>query len=130
MKRAILRIPEGVRYEILDPDQQAAIDSVFARFVLPMPGTRPAEGYELVDGLTGDNFDPAVMPGLGMPWAVLGMWQWPGQGPLVTLQPLDAEALLAHLPPTHDYDDGGNIIATYPPVLHMPHAWGGWPSPL
>ncbi len=130
MKRAIIRVPTGTRYETLTEQQQAAIDSVFAQFVLPMPGTQSADGHELVDGLAGDNFDPSVMPGLGMDWPVVGLWQWAGRGPLTTLQPLDEAALLAHLPPVVTLDDEGEVFATAPPTLHEPHRWAGWPAVL
>src|SRR5690606_3758213 len=86
MKRAILRLPQGLRFDDLQPEQQAAIMQVFAQFTLPMPGTIAADGYELVDGVTGDNFDPSVMPGLGMDWPVVGLWQWDGRGDLVEAQ--------------------------------------------
>src|SRR5690606_28565105 len=47
MMRAILRLPAGTRFDTLTTEQQVAISSVFAQFVLPMPGTMAAEGYEL-----------------------------------------------------------------------------------
>ena len=130
MKRAIFRLPEGTRYGTLSVQQQEAIRSVFAQFVLPMPGTNAADGFELVDGVTEDNFDPSVMPGFGMDWPVVGLWRWDGDSALAVIEPLDEYALLAHLPPTHDVDDDGQIIATHPPVLHMPHNWAGWPPIL
>ena len=130
MKRAIFRLPEGTRYSTLTAEQQAAIDSVFAQFVLPMPGTVAADGFELVGGLAFDSFDPAVMPGLGMDWPIVGFWQWNGVDDLAVIKPLDGAVLLAHLPPTHDVDDDGQITATHPPVLHMPHNWAGWPPIL
>jgi len=130
MKRAILRLPEGTRYDALTPEQQEAIHSVFAQFVLPMPGTVTAAGFELVDGLTEDNFDPAVMPGLGMDWPVVGLWHWDADDALAVIKPLDGAVLLAHLPPSHDVDDDGQITATHPPVLHIPHNWAGWPPVL
>lgn len=129
MKRAILRLPEDTRFESLTEEQQAAIQSVFAQFVLPMPGTVPADGWELVDGVAQDNFDPTVMPDLGMDWPIVGLWQWDGVGDLVTLVPLNGEIMLQHLPDTHDYDDEGNVIATYAPTLHIPSQWSGWPVP-
>ena len=130
MKRAILRVPEGLRFVDLTEEQQLAIESVFAEFVLPLPGTVPAGGYELVGGLTGDNFDPSVMPGLDMDWPIVGVWQWDGDGDQQVIVPLDEAALLAHLPPTYDLDEDGVIIGTHPPVLHMPHNWLGWPPIL
>lgn len=129
MKRAILRLPAGTRFELLSPEQQAAINSVFAQFTLPMPGTIPAEGYELVDGVTGDNFDPAVMPDLGMNWPIVGLWQWDGKGALVALEPFDSAAMLAHLPPIVTYDGEGEPVSSLPQHDPTPpHSWAGWPS--
>lgn len=129
MKRAILRLPAGTRFDDLQPEQQAAINSVFAQFVLPMPGTIPAEGYELVDGVTGDNFDPSVMPGLGMDWPIVGLWQWDGTGPLVEIEPYDTEAMLAHLPPVVTYDEDGEPVSSLPQTNPSPpHNWAGWPA--
>lgn len=128
MKRAILRLPQGTRFDDLQPDQQAAIMQVFAQFTLPMPGTIPAEGFELVDGVTGDNFDPSVMPDLGMDWPVVGLWQWDGTGGLVEIEPFDTEAMLRHLPPVYTYDDEGNVVSERPQTDPTPpHNWAGWP---
>ncbi len=126
MKRVILRVPAGLRFADLPEEQQAAIQTVFAQFVLPVPGTIEADGYELVDGLTGDNFDPEVMPGLGMDWPVLGLWQWDGAGDLVALQSLADELFLRHLPPENLLSED-EVIETQPPTLHEPHRWAGWP---
>jgi len=129
MKRVIMQLPQGLRFDDLQPEQQAAIMRVFAQFTLPMPGTIPADGYELVDGVTGDNFDPAVMDGLGMPWPVLGMWQWDGRGELVEVEPYRADLMLAHLPPVYTYDDDGNVVSERPQTdATLPHNWAGWPQ--
>src|SRR5690606_12072114 len=115
-------------FDTLTNEQVAALQSVNAQFVLPMPGTITANGYHLVDGVAGDNFLPEVMPDLGMNWQVVGLWQWDGKAKEVTtLVPLDGDTLLAHLPPTPEYDDEGNVTRTLPPVLHLPHAIAGWP---
>jgi len=132
MKRAIIRVPEGVRFDSLTAEQQAAIRDVFAEFALPVPGTIAANGYELVDGLTRDNFDPAVMPGLGMDWPVVGLWQWNGDkgSAMDVLVPLDEAVLLSHLAPRREYDEDGELVTTHPPVLHEPFTWFGWPPIL
>lgn len=128
MKRAIIRVPEGVRYESLTPTQQEAIDSVFAQFVLPVPGTQAADGFELVDGLARDNFDPSVMPGLGMDWPIIALCDWQvGQEPAMVI-PLDGAIYLSHLEPTVVRDEDGNIIETIPPTLREVHRWAGWPA--
>lgn len=130
MKRAILRLPQGTRFENLTEEQQAAIQSVFAQHVNPMPGTVPADGWQLVDGVAGDNFQPEVMPDLGMDWPIVGLWQWDGVGDLVTLVPLDEAALLAHLPPIVEYDDEGNEVSSTPQTeARIPANWSGWPVP-
>lgn len=82
-----------------------------------MHGTISHLGYVLIDHL-GD-------PPAGH---IVAQWRWPGYGPLIELVALDQATLLAHLPPTHDYDDEGNITATHPPVLHMPVEIAGWPA--
>lgn len=128
MIRAIYLIPEGTRIDTLTPEQQQAIQSVNSQWRLPMPGTIPHDGLEVVDGLTDDNFDPLVMPALGLDWQCIGMWQWSGSGELVTLVPLDMDALYPHLPPTPEYDEEGNVVGTVPAEPRVPHSWAGWPS--
>lgn len=128
MIRVIMQLPQDLRFEHLDPEQQAAIMQVFAQFTLPMPGTIPADGYELVDGVTGDNFLPEVMPGLGMDWPVVGLWQWDGSGDLIEIEPFDEETMLRHLPPVYTFDDEGNIVSERPQTDPTPpHNWAGWP---
>lgn len=81
-----------------------------------MPGTIEHEGHLILDLIDTD-----------LPAQIIGQWQWDGKGPLIEIVPLDA-ALLDHLPPTHEYDVDGEIIATHPPVLHLPSEWSGWPA--
>lgn len=128
MKRVLLSLPAGLTFDQLTEEQQAALASVMAQYVNPMPNTIEAAGHVLCDALTLDNFDPAVMPGLGLNWPVLGLWQWSGAGDLVTLVPLDPAVLLAHLPPVPVLDGEGNVIGETPPEAKMPHNWGGWPE--
>ncbi len=127
MKRAIYRVPAGI-LSMLTPEQLDALQSVLAQYAFPMPGTIEHDGFALVDGVTQDNFDPAVMPALGMDWECLGLWQWPGSGPLRELVPLAADAMLLHLPDVVTYDQDGEVVDTAPPVLHVPHNWAGWPA--
>lgn len=126
MKRSIWAIPAGTTLDTLTPEQQDAIASVYSQFVLPMPGTIPHAGQEVVDGLTDDTFDPLVMPGLGLDWTCIGMWQWDGHGDVVTLVPLDMDALYPHLPDVVEYDDEGNVTGTSPAERRLPHGWAGW----
>lgn len=128
MIRAIYLLPAGTRIDTLDPEQQQAIQSVNSQWRLPMPGTVPHAGLEVVDGLTDDSFDPLVMPALGLDWQCIGMWQWDGHGGLVTLVPLDMDALYPHLPDVTEYDEDGEVIGTVPAVPHVPHGWAGHPQ--
>jgi hypothetical protein len=112
MKRAILKIPEGLELSQLTPEQQAAIASVFAEFVMPMPGTIPYNGHIIIDSITGDNYDPETMPGLELPFELRGLWQWDGiSETLIELTPLDDFACF--LP------EGAEV--------YLPHGFAGWP---
>lgn len=123
--RVILRIPEALAFEALSPEQQEAIRSVFGQFVTPMPGTVPVGGYKLCDAVTGPNFDPERMALYGMDWPVVGLWDDTG----LAVAPFDAATMLAHLPPTQEYDAEGNPTGEpQPPILHEPHRWAGWPE--
>lgn len=129
MIRAIYLIPQGTRIDTLTDEQQAAIQAVQSQWRLPMPGTIPHAGLEVVDGLTDDNFDPLVMPILGLDWQCIGMWRWDGHGDVVTLVPLDMDALYPHLPDVIEYDEDGNVTGTSPAERRLPHGWSGWPQP-
>lgn len=128
MKRIIVRKPVAFTPESLSPEQQDGIARVFTQWLI-MPGTIAHDGYDLIDGVVGDNFEVSALDDLGLPFEIVGLWQWDGVGDLVTLVPLNGEIMLQHLPDTHDYDDEGNVIATYPPTLHLPANWSGWPVP-
>lgn len=128
MKRALFLIDEGLTLDDLEDYQRDAIASVFAQFVNPMPGTVAYDGRQVVDGITGDNFDPQVMEGLGLYWECVGLWQWDGEGELVNLVPFDGPQFLNYLAPTTVYDEEGNVVDTEPPTLHLPHRWAGWPE--
>ena len=154
MKRLILTSPTGLTLDQLTSEQQAAIQSVFAQFVLPMPGTKsygdstytitrpdPESTFEaplpdvietftglsILDAVTNDNFDPAVIEPLGLPFTLIGLWQWTGNvhDELITLQPLSLE-FINYLPDVNAYDAEGNVISTNPPTLTIPHNWSGW----
>jgi len=155
MKRLILTCPTGLTLDQLTQEQQAAIQSVFAQFSLPMPGTisfgdstytitRPDPqstfeaplpdvievftGLSILDAITADNFNPDVLVPLGLPFTILGMWQWDGSSDaLIELQPLDA-GFINYLPDVITYDGEGNVVSTTAPTLHIPHGWCGWPE--
>ena len=127
MKRLILTSPTGLTLDQLTHEQQAAIQSVFGQFTLPMPGTIEYNGLVILDAVTADNFNPDVLVPLGLPFTILGMWQWDGSSDVLTeLQPLDA-SFINHLPDTSTYDDEGNALTTSAPILHIPHGICGWP---
>lgn len=142
MKRLILTSPTGLSLDQLTPEQQSAIQSVFAQYILPMPGTisygtdiytitKPDPesteetplpdiievftGLSILDAVTGDNFNPESIIALKLPFTVMGMWQWEGNAdsPLVELQALDS-SFINYLP--------------LDSILHIPNNWVGWPE--
>jgi hypothetical protein len=151
MKRLILTSPTGLTFDQLTPEQQAGIQSVFAQYIMPMPGTisygtetytittpdpesttdaplpdiiTVYTGLSILDATTTDNFTVEAITALGLPFTVMGMWQWEGNSdnPLVELEPLDP-SFIDYLPDTTDEE--GNPV---PPVLHIPNNWAGWPE--
>ena len=150
MKRLILTSPTGLTIDQLTVEQQAGISSVFAQYIMPMPGTisygtetytttTPDPGstdeaplpdiIEVYTGLsildaTTDNFTVESITALGLPFTVMGMWLWEGNSdsPLVELQALDP-SFINYLPDTTDEDSN-----PVPPVLHIPNNWAGWPE--
>ena len=112
--RAIILVPEGFTFDMLPQEQQDAINSVFMQHVNPMPGSIPADGFQLVDALTADNFKPETMIAFGLNWPVLSLTQWDGNAEKVEIIiPLNQEAYVKHMP------DG---------ILTETHRWAGWPS--
>ena len=142
MKRLILTSPTGLTFDQLTPEQQAGISSVFAQYILPMPGTisygtdlytittpdtdviETFTGLSILDAVTSDNFTVESITTLGLPFTVMGMWEWSGNADdvLVELQALDP-SFINYLPDTADAE--GNPV---PPVLHIPNNWAGWPE--
>jgi hypothetical protein len=142
MKRLILTSPTGLTFDQLTPEQQAGISSVFAQYIMPMPGTisygtetytittpdpesttdaplpdiiTVYTGLSILDATTTDNFTVEAITALGLPFTVMGMWQWEGNSdsPLVELEPLDP-SFINYLP------EGS--------ILHIPNNWAGWPE--
>lgn len=124
MKRLILTSPTGLSLDQLTPEQQAAIQSVFAQYILPMPGTISYNALSILDAVTSDNFNEESIITLQLPFTIMGVWQWEGNAdsPLVELQALDPN-FINYLPDTTDED--GNPV---PPFLHIPNNWAGWPE--
>lgn len=119
-----LLIPEGTTFDNLTEEQQAAIQSVFGQYVMPMPGTKAHDGTVVCDALAHDSFDPTLMPGLGLWWDIIGMWRDDG----TVVVPLDETKFLERLADKVTYDIDGNVISTESPTLHQPHQWSGWPK--
>lgn len=113
--RVLLLIPEALDFAELSTEQQEAIESVFGNYLKPMPGTHPFMGKVICDAVTADNFDPALMPGLGLDWEIIGMWQ--DDGAVIT--PLNEVEYIARI----DLIDGEPI-----PIIWESHRWAGWPS--
>jgi hypothetical protein len=151
MKRLILTSPTGLTFDQLTAEQQAGISSVFAQYIMPMPGTisygtetyttttpdpesttevplpdiiEVYTGLSILDATTTDNFTVEAITALGLPFTVMGMWEWSGSAndALIELQTLDP-SFINYLPDTTDED--GNPV---PPVLHIPNNWAGWPE--
>ena len=151
MKRLILTSPTGLTFDQLTAEQQAGISSVFAQYIMPMPGTisygtetyttatpdpesttetplpdiiEVYTGLSILDATTTDNFTVEAITALGLPFTVMGMWEWSGNANdvLVEVQALDP-SFINYLPDTTDED--GNLV---PPVLHIPNNWAGWPE--
>ena len=151
MKRLILTSPTGLTFDQLTPEQQAGISSVFAQYIMPMPGTisygtetytittpdpesttevplpdiiEVYTGLSILDATTTDNFTVEAITALGLPFTVMGIWEWSGSAndALIELQALDP-SFINYLPDTTDED--GNPV---PPVKHIPNNWAGWPE--
>jgi hypothetical protein len=133
MKRLILTSPTGLTVDQLTPEQQAGISSVFAQYIMPMPGTisygtetytittpdpdviETFTGLSILDATTTDNFTVESITTLGLPFTLMGMWEWEGyaDAPLVELQELDP-SFINYLP------EGS--------IFHIPNNWAGWPE--
>ncbi len=129
MKRVLLLVPEGLTFDMLSEEQQAAINSVLGQYANPMPSTIPANGMQIVDAVTADNFDPAVMPQYGIDWPVIGLFQWDGKSTDITaLQELKLDLYIQHLPNDVTYDETGKEVSSTPATVHEAHRWAGWPD--
>ena len=116
--RAIILVPEGLTFEQLTQEQQAACNSVFGQYVNPMPSTIAYNGKQVLDGLAADNFDPSTLGPLGLPFEIIGLWELDGADYINEVVPINAAEFIARLP----LDENGD-----PQPLHEPHRWSGWP---
>ena len=70
-----------------------------------------SSNYMIVDSITADNFDPATIPNLILPFIVMGLWQWDMVSDnLDNIIPLDVTFF--------NYTNSTNI----------PHNFAGWPN--
>jgi hypothetical protein len=122
MKRTIVKAPVTFTEADLTPPQRAALSNIVCSWVIPMPGTVAVAGEHLIDGVMLDSFNPDNIAALGLPFTVLGIWQWDGAAPAVeALVALDEEAFGAFLP----------LVEGEPPAaIYEPHRWAGWPAAL
>lgn len=111
MKRVILSALASLDWDDLTEGQQAAITGVFGEYVMPMPGTVEHVGQKIIDAITLDSFDPANIQILGLPFIVLGLWQF--DGTVLT----EMEALNEVF---YNYVASNNRL--------IPHSWAGWPQ--
>jgi len=125
-KRVILKIPEGLTFDMLSELQQEAINVVFGQYVNPMPCTIPNDGKQLVDALCIDGFDPALMPQYNIDWEIVAIWQKSPTNKPEFIQAIDEEDFVNFIPDIAEYDEEGNVISTSPPVFKIPHVWCGW----
>ena len=133
MKRLILTSPTGLTVDQLTPEQQAGISSVFAQYIMPMPSTisygtetytittpdtdviETFTGLSILDATTTDNFTVESITTLGLPFTLMGMWEWSGNANegFIRSSALDP-SFINYLP------EGS--------VLHIPNNWAGWPE--
>lgn len=126
MKRIIVAAPASITLDQLTSEQRLGLEAVLAQFVMPMPGTIPHDGQHIIDCAMKDNFDPQAIGDLGLPFATMGYWEVVG-GAVATHTPLDP-GFINFLPDRVAYDEAGVEVSRLPPVLHIPHAWAGWPE--
>lgn len=107
--RVLMLIPAGMTFEMLTPEQQAAVNGVLGQYVTPIPSTIPFNQKQLLDGLAADTFNPDHIVTLGLPFEIIGMWSNEG----VVVLPLDEVKFKQHL--------------AEPEPLLEPHRWAGWP---
>lgn len=118
----LLLIPEGLTFDLLTPEQQAAISGVFGQYVPVMPGTVAKDGLVVCDAITADNFRPETMGDYGLGWPLLGLWNAEtGEA----LMPVDTAAYLARLAPVVVTDEEGAVVTSTPATLHECHRWAG-----
>ena len=128
MKRLLMLVPEGLTFDMLTEEQQAAINSVFGQYVMPMPDTNGYDGFKICDAVCTVEFEVENMADLGLDWQIIGQWVWNGENGVTEITPLDEQIFMNYLLDTTVYDGDGNQMVTIPAVFHEPHKWSGWPD--
>lgn len=126
MKRIVVAAPANISFDQLTVEQQLGLEAVMAQFVMPMPGTKSHEGQQIIDCMMKDNFDSQAIADLGLPFTIMGHWEVSG-AQVSEHVPLDP-GFINFLPDRVTYDEEGVEASRLPPVLHLPHAWAGWPA--
>lgn len=126
MKRLIMKAPEGLSFEALTEEQQVAITKVFAQYTMPMPSTRAYKGKIIIDAVVADNFDPAAIGQLNLPFELIAMWTWDTVGDLVEVIALTND-FINYLADDTSLNDSGNVVLSRPTALSIPASWQGWP---
>ena len=129
MIRVILKAPASIQIGSLTTDQQQAINDVFARYVMPMPGTKESAGYKLIDAIVNDSFNPENIAILGLPFEILGQWLWDGESSSLYEAHTISDSFIDFLPDNITYDlETGEQSSSIAPSMHEPHKWAGWPE--
>lgn len=127
MKRVLLLVPEGLTFDLLTEEQQAAINAIFGQYVLPMPSSHAEDGLVICDAVCADAFDPDNMVALGLTWPIIGMWYWESNGGLEELVALDEDEFLSRLDDIPVYDPETEQTTYTLATLKEVHRWSGWP---
>lgn len=125
MKRLIVSAPSNITFDDLTTEQKLGLEAVMANYVQPMPGTKSHDNKIIIDCVMQDNFDPVAITDLGLPFEIMGYWDWNGSDNVETIIPLSPD-FIQYLPNRITYDEQGNELESFPPVLHIPHTWAGW----
>lgn len=135
-KRIFLLVPEALEFDMLTEDQATAIQMVLGEPQIPMGGTRPYEGYKVVQALISDGFDPDEMINYSIDWEILGLWSWTEQtldGEITEIIPIDRVRWLEQFQADDYIEDGVDengytkFIAVRPTEFKITANYGGLP---
>ena len=124
MKNILIKVPESTKLKDLPENIVQAIQSVNGQFAVV---GLPVAGEKLLDCITSDAFDAALMLPPG--WVLMGEWQWDGVVvSLIELTPLNAD-FINFMPDELVKDQEGNILYQGRPTApYEVHKWAGWPD--